>query len=120
VSIGTLISWINGDSERSARVREVRIATARIWDEKAESGIENAGDPFELAKAKELAHHYRWRAAKIAPRDYGERVTQELTGEGGGPIQHAHTVGLSAETAGFLDAMRTGSSGPGSASPVPE
>lgn len=97
VSIGTLLSWIEMDSERSARVRESRIISARIWDEKAESGIERAGDPFDLAKAKELAHHYRWRAAKIAPRDYGERVTQEVTGADGGPVEISVKVPLDFE-----------------------
>jgi transposase len=80
VSIGTLIAWLEQDPERSARAREARILSARIWDERAEARIEEAADAFELARAKELAHHYRWRAAKIAPRDYGEKVTAELSG----------------------------------------
>jgi hypothetical protein len=36
-----------------------------------------ASDAFELAKAKELAHHYRWRASKIAPKLYGDRLQVE-------------------------------------------
>lgn len=74
VSFGSLSVWINADPERSARVREVRALTARAWDEKAERGIESAKDQFELQKAKELAHHYRWRSTKIAPRDYGDKL----------------------------------------------
>lgn len=73
VSFGTLSLWIANDAERSARVREVRAHTSRLWDEKATAGIESAADAFELAKAKEMAHHYRWRASKIAPRDYGDK-----------------------------------------------
>jgi len=84
VGIGTLIAWIEADSERSARAREARARTARLWDEQATREIAAATDPFELAKAKELAHHYRWRAAKIAPRDYGEKI--EHSGPGGGPV----------------------------------
>ena len=34
---------------------------------------------MDLAKARELAHHYRWRAAKIAPREYGDRVQVDQT-----------------------------------------
>lgn len=79
VSIGSLLTWIDSDLERSARVREVRISTARLWDEKAESCIANAPDEFELKRAKEMAHHYRWRAAKIAPKDYGDRIQQDVT-----------------------------------------
>jgi hypothetical protein len=86
VSQGSLISWIAADPERSARAREARIQTAQMWDEKATRGIEDAADQFELAKAKELAHHYRWRASKIAPRDYGDKVTQEHTGDAFGAL----------------------------------
>ena len=70
-----------------ARAREARIHAARIWDEKALSVVEQALDLFELQRAKELAHHYRWRASKTAPKDYGDKVTQEHTGADGGPIQ---------------------------------
>jgi len=29
----------------------------------------------------------KWMASKLKPKKYGEKVTQELTGEGGGPVQ---------------------------------
>lgn len=74
VSQGSLVAWIGADSERSARAREARIHTAQMWDEKATQAIEAAADQFELARARELAQHYRWRASKIAPRDYGDKV----------------------------------------------
>lgn len=74
VAIAALLMWIEVDSERSARVKEARTKASRLWDEKALSGIEAAKDPFELAKAKEAAHHLRWRASKIAPREYGDKV----------------------------------------------
>lgn len=86
VNISTLIEWSEGDTNRSARVREARRHSGRIWDEKAEECILLAVDKFGLDKAKELAHHYRWRAKAIAPREYGDKVTQEHTGAGGGPI----------------------------------
>ncbi len=74
VSQGSLISWIGATAERSARAREARAQTAQMWDDKATQAVEDAQDQFELAKAKELAHHYRWRASKIAPREYGDKV----------------------------------------------
>lgn len=86
VHVSTLITWSEQDTQRSARMREARSHSGRIWDEKAEAGILMAGDKFELDKAKELAHHYRWRAKAIAPKEYGDKITQEHTGSNGGPI----------------------------------
>jgi hypothetical protein len=80
VSFGTLSNWIAAGDERSARVRDVRQETARFWDEAGSDGIRDAKDPFELAKAKELAYHYRWRASKISPRDYGDKTAVEHSG----------------------------------------
>jgi hypothetical protein len=74
IGIARLIAWIEADPERSARTREARTKAARLWDEKATQVIEEAKDGFGLAKAKELAHHYRWRASKVAPKEYGDKV----------------------------------------------
>lgn len=86
VNIASLLSWIEADPNRSVRAREARIKSAQMWDEKAETVLIVAADPFELAKARELAQHYRWRAKAVAPREYGDKVTQEHTGAEGGPI----------------------------------
>ena len=92
VTVGQLSTWIAADVERSARVREARTVAARYWDERSEKEILSASDPFELARAKELAHHYRWRAAKIAPKEYGDKIQAEHTGADGGAIQVQSTV----------------------------
>jgi DNA-binding transcriptional regulator YdaS (Cro superfamily) len=74
VGVATLSRWIAADPERSARVREARIAAARTFDEMAEAELRKATDPFGLAKARELASHYRWKASKSNPREYGEKI----------------------------------------------
>lgn len=74
VSAGSLLTWIEADPERSARVRDARAQLAKLWDEKAEDVLQQADDEFKLKKARELASHYRWRASKTAPREYGDRV----------------------------------------------
>lgn len=81
VSIGSLLTWIESDADRSARVRDSRAAMAKYWDERSEQVLETAGDEFELKKAKELSHHYRWRATKIAPREYGNLQQVEHSGK---------------------------------------
>lgn len=87
VDIVTLMQWVNADHGRSSRIREARRLAAVYWDERADEVIEQAGDQLSLDKAKQLAHHYRWRAKCIAPKEYGDRVQQEHTGADGGPIQ---------------------------------
>lgn len=66
--------WIAADPERSARAKEARVRASQAWEEHAARLIREAKDPFELAKAKELAHHMRWRASRIDPARYGDRV----------------------------------------------
>lgn len=80
VNISTLLMWIDADGKRSARVREARTAAAKLWDEKALDGITAAADPFELSKAREAAFHYRWRASKAAPKEYGDKIEHEHKG----------------------------------------
>lgn len=77
VSLALLVSWIASDPDRSARVREARIAASRSFDEMAEQCLLDAKDPFGLAKARELASHYRWKASKSNPREYGDKVEIE-------------------------------------------
>lgn len=79
VSIGSLFTWVNAIPERLARIDEARILAARVWDEKAESGLLESDTMFKLTRARDLAHHYRWRATKIAPLIYGERIAAEIS-----------------------------------------
>jgi hypothetical protein len=81
VSHGALRQWLGADTARSAHAREARMRMATFWEEKAEHELRSAADPFELSKAKELSHHYRWRASKIAPAEYGDKL--QHTGPGG-------------------------------------
>lgn len=74
IGVATLCRWIAADVERSARVREARISAARSFDDLAEYELRSAADTFELAKARELASHYRWKASKADPRGYGEKI----------------------------------------------
>lgn len=79
ITPGSMLAWVDADPERSARVREARRQMAAIWDERAERLLSEADDEFGLKKAKELAHHYRWRAKAIAPKEYGDRLDHSGT-----------------------------------------
>lgn len=89
VAASSMCEWIAADAERSARVREARAMSARHWDEQAERAILNADvqTAGSIAQARELASHYRWRASKYAPKEYGDKVQQEVTGANGGPVE---------------------------------
>lgn len=81
VALSTLAEFL-AKPEHSARVNEARRIAASTYTELAEDGLKNAKDAFELAKAKELAHHYRWKSSKIAPKEWGDKleVDQKVSG----------------------------------------
>lgn len=87
MNVSVLTRWVAADTARAAQVREARIASAKAFADEARQVIEDAKDPFALARAKELAHHLRWEASRANPRDYGDRVQNEHTGPEGGPLQ---------------------------------
>lgn len=99
VSIALLSAWLASDPERSARAREARLASAATFDELAENEIRQAADPFSLARAKELAHHYRWRAAKRNPGEFSERVQQEIANKAGESFKTEAKVSMGADEA---------------------
>lgn len=69
-------------SEHSARVREALEYSAQTFDDKAEEVLISAeGTKEELMRARELAQHYRWKAAKRNPRRYGDKVDVTTDGE---------------------------------------
>ena len=98
VALSSLLAWIDAESDRSVRVREARTAMGKVWDERAEDAIKQAGDEFELKKARELAQHYRWRATKTAKREYGDQI------EHTGTLTLEQLVSASVKPAGESDA----------------
>jgi len=75
-----LTEWLQADEARRERSARARVSAAGAWDEKAERVLVKAGTTLALAKARELAQHYRWRASKINPKQYGERQQVEHSG----------------------------------------
>ncbi len=86
VTHSALSQWLGSEPNRSARALAARAQAAELWDRKGEEVIRQAADPFEMSRAKELAHHYRWRAAKVAAKTYVDHAKVEVTGAGGGPV----------------------------------
>jgi len=99
--VSTLWDWINADPERSARARDARIASASAESDLALQVLEDAKDPFELARAREIAQHRRWRARVADPRTYGDKL--ELGGEVG--VRALPTEVLTSEVARLAERL---------------
>lgn len=71
-------------SEHSARVHEALSISASSYADKADevlSAITKDSNPVEMARARELAQHYRWKASKRNPRAFGDKVDITTQGE---------------------------------------
>jgi hypothetical protein len=69
------IACFISESDYSARAREAQKRSADKISEKAELvllNLEKGCDNAEIARARELAHHYRWLAAKKNPNKFGD------------------------------------------------
>jgi hypothetical protein len=68
--------------DNRAQYRTAMEFSARTFDDKAEEVVKNArGTKEELMRARELAHHYRWRSSKRNVKEYGDKVQTEHSGE---------------------------------------
>ena len=77
----SLRKWVIEDRARQTAVDEARHEGAHAYVEKAGAvlaEITPGATKATIARARELAHHYRWMASKMMPKTYGERV--ELDG----------------------------------------
>ena len=90
VPLTSLADWLRADVGRTARARDARKHVAEDADQQAEDilrALPADATQAQIAQARELASHYRWRAKAFAPHLYGERVQQEISGPGGGPVE---------------------------------
>lgn len=78
VGVATLFEWVDAIPERSIRFSKAMEQASFSEDEAALQAIEEASDPFSLAKAREIAIHRRWRAKALAPKRYGDKVQTDM------------------------------------------
>jgi len=77
----SLIAWISSDKDRAKRVEAARRLSAIAHEEAALESIRSANGKLALAKAKEEAHHQRWRASKLNPQAYGDKLDLNHSGQ---------------------------------------
>jgi len=81
VPLSTLHAFVSLP-EHSARANNALQISAQTFDDKAEQVlIEAPADKNELQRARELAQHYRWKAAKRNPKKYGDKVDVTTDGQ---------------------------------------
>lgn len=74
----TLWDWIDRDPVRAERVRATLQRSAHAYAQMAADVLRSApNEPAAIAKARELAQHYRWMARVLHPRVFGDRTTHE-------------------------------------------
>lgn len=81
-----LVDFIT-NSEYSARAREAQKQSAEMIAAKAEKvllQIQADDTQASVTRQRELAHHYRWLAAKKNPKEYGDRQT--IAGDAEAPL----------------------------------
>lgn len=76
--------WVGDPTqpERKAAIDAARIAAAGAEDDMALGVLERLPDdpsPGQVAKAREIANHRRWRSARLDPATYGEKRQIDLT-----------------------------------------
>lgn len=86
VSRQALHQWLT-NADKPNYLEAQRMSADGLMD-KAEDAILN--EDLDIARARELANHYRHVAKARAPERYGDRVKQEHSGPNGGPVQISH------------------------------
>lgn len=90
----TIWRWIQAHEDFRTQYARAREDAADFHAERALEEALNVNDSeaSRVAGARLRWDALRWHAGKCAPKRYGDRITQEHTGDGGGPMQHNVTV----------------------------
>jgi hypothetical protein len=90
--LGDEITRIASETHAIVYVQKRDAAGNLMHDEDGEPLLEKAMAPLSadvMAHKRLMVDTLKWKLAKMLPKIYGDKVTQEHTGAGGGPIQMA-------------------------------
>lgn len=79
-SRSTMLRWLANNPDFEAKCARARLIQADEMDDRILDAAE-ACDEGNYQSTKVKISAYQWRAMKLAPKKYGDRVTQEHTGE---------------------------------------
>lgn len=83
----TVLRWLEANPEFAAIHARAREAQADVMDDKIMSTAD-ACTPEDANAARVKIEAYKWRAARLAPKRYGDTSKLALTGADGGAIKH--------------------------------
>lgn len=87
-SYSSVMRWQNSSVDFESKCARARILQADLMDDLILEEAEKCDETnFQAAKVRISA--YQWRASKLAPKKYGDRM--QHTGEDGGPINFVVT-----------------------------
>jgi hypothetical protein len=90
----TVLRWMAANQDFAAMCARAREEQADLMDDLIlDEARQATPDTAQVAKVRISA--YQWRASKLAPKKYGDKL--QHTGDGGGPIQGNLTVQISFE-----------------------
>jgi hypothetical protein len=79
----TICLWLSESKELAEQYARARDIQADRFADEIIDIADTEPDP-QVARVRIDAR--KWHASKTAPKKYGDRITQEHTGEGGGPL----------------------------------
>jgi hypothetical protein len=85
-SLRTAMTWAADNAAFRTEYMRAREAQAEVMDEMILSAARDAGEDSQAARVRIEA--YKWRAAKLAPKRYSDRMTH--AGDPDQPVQIAH------------------------------
>lgn len=90
-SRSSVLRWMEANPEFEARCARAREMQADLMDDMI-LRVANACTPETAQADKVKISAYQWRASKLQPKKYGDKVTNEHTGKDGGPIEFEHVT----------------------------
>lgn len=97
----TVLRWLGDYPDFAAKYARAREAQADVMDDKILTTAD-ACTPDTAAADRVKIAAYQWRASKLAPKVYGDKVTTEVTGKDGGAVAIEHTNREAVQRAVFL------------------
>ncbi len=90
-NISTIMDWLSKNETFSAQYARAREAQAETLADQIVDLVDEEDDP---AKARVRMDARKWFASKVAPKKYGDKIAQELSGPNAGPMVFQVVTGV--------------------------